>query len=141
MPRSDGDRKIDAAVLLIPGVAMVDDCAGGLNVADHPAVPRYAGTCLIGSEQKSFENLTMRSARRSGSRTCFLPTQRFELDGPYVDVPGSGRLSSSCTGTPVHSRRADCQCARRIVSSTPDTSPRNCWACSRLGINGSIGVG
>jgi outer membrane protein OmpA-like peptidoglycan-associated protein len=48
-----------AAVLLVSGIAMAEDCADGTNVADHPAVPRYAGACLIGSEQKSFENLTL----------------------------------------------------------------------------------
>ncbi len=54
-----------AAALLAPGVAMADDCADGPNVADHPAVPRYAGACLIGSEQKSFEISI--SAKRSSS--------------------------------------------------------------------------
>jgi outer membrane protein OmpA-like peptidoglycan-associated protein len=75
-----------AAVLLIPGVAMADDCADGPNAADHPAVPRYAGACLIGSEQKSFETLTLPLGKAVRQGDVWTAEQTLSLEGAVTHL-------------------------------------------------------
>lgn len=100
-----------ALLLSVSNPALAEQCADGPSVSDHPVLPRYAGACLVGSEQKRFDSLTLplgkavrrgdvwtaeETLRREGAVTHLLyvaPTERTPLEvfrNYEQDLPARG---------------------------------------------------
>ncbi len=73
-------------LLLVSNPAMADDCADGPNVADHPSVPRYAGACLVASEQKRFDSLTLPVGKAVRQGDVWTAEETLSLEGAVTHL-------------------------------------------------------